>query len=145
MESLAKQTTVVSITDRLLATDIADYITEHCCTNKSRLSIPALSRHFGISPTRIKIVFKKYHQQSIHQYLLHKRMQIASTLLMETDAVVVAIKCGYNDYCNFCRDFKRIVGCKPTEYRCNFRLNQSAQNANLLNLNSFNYSKILYQ
>ena len=52
-------------------------------------------------------------------YLTHWRMQLAASLLRDSEAKVVdvALEVGYESEAAFCRAFKRIVGATPGAWR----------------------------
>jgi AraC-like DNA-binding protein len=64
-------------------------------------------------------LFKRYGQQSPHQYLLRQKMKHAANLLNDTQAKVqeVAYRLGFIDPFHFSRVFKRIFGVSPTEFQ----------------------------
>jgi AraC-like DNA-binding protein len=107
----------ISLADHLRVTEMVSYIHSNCCGSRELLSIAALSKKFAISPTRLKSLFRKQYGMSIHQFVLLQRMQQAAEALLLSNAISVSIQCGYNDYCNFCRDFKKIMGKSPNRYR----------------------------
>lgn len=84
-----------------------------------RLSLPQLSRHFGISPSHLSRLFKQETGCNFLQYLTRVRLQIARQLLTNTAASVheVSRLVGFQSHSYFCTVFKRQFGMSPTEYR----------------------------
>lgn len=73
----------------------------------------------GLSPFHFGRLFKEFTGQSPHQYLLLKRLELAATLLRETELRVteVALSVGFQDVTNFARAFRRHTGLSPSHYR----------------------------
>jgi YesN/AraC family two-component response regulator len=110
------ETSIISLTDHIRIREVTAFIESNCCGPREMLTIKSLSKRFAICPTRLKALFKKQHNRSIHQYILMSRMQHAGENLLHQNATIVASKCGYNDYGNFCRDFKKIMGTRPSNF-----------------------------
>lgn len=94
---------------------VVQYINEN---HTKELPLDALSRQFYISKYHLATEFKKYTGFSIHNFITKKRLTTAQILLnksMRLQDIVYA--CGFNDYSNFMRTFKREFGITPTEYR----------------------------
>lgn len=93
---------------------IIEYINENI---KSDLSLDFLSEKFFISKYHLLREFKKYTGYTIHQYIHKKRLIIAKRLLREGAQVTeVCVQCGFGDYSNFIRSFKRTFGISPKKY-----------------------------
>ncbi len=73
----------------------------------------------GMSSTKLKNVFKQFTGKTITDYILHKRADIASHLLLETDKSIeeVAAEVGFKTATGFATSFKKTVGVSPSEYR----------------------------
>jgi len=52
-------------------------------------------------------------------YIISCRIFYAQDLLRSTDLPIIDIasQCGFNDYANFTRQFKRLTGTSPSAYR----------------------------
>lgn len=83
------------------------------------LKLEQLSAEAGVSPRTLNRIFRKYFQISPHKYLIKLRMQRACQMLAweEFSIKETAISTGYPNALNFSTEFKRVMGCSPTEYR----------------------------
>ena len=90
------------------------YLNEHITTD---LTLDALAEQFYISKFHLSKLFKQYTGMSIYQYIIKKRITIARNLLLEGVSVTQAcLDCGFHDYSNFLKAFKREFGKNPREY-----------------------------
>jgi AraC-like DNA-binding protein len=82
-------------------------------------SLDHVARMVNISPWRLCHLFKKETGTTFAQYLRQLRMQEAKTLLEETFLNVkeIMIRVGVCDDSHFVRDFKRLFGLTPSQYR----------------------------
>lgn len=87
------------------------------------LSLDNISSKFYMSKYHLLREFKKYAGYSIHQYIHKKRLILSKSLLREGLQVTeVSIRCGFGDYSNFIRSFKKAFGESPKKY---FKSNQN--------------------
>jgi AraC-like DNA-binding protein len=78
------------------------------------LSLEKLSAKFYISKYHLLREFKKNIGYTIHHYIQNKRLIMARTLLQQNIKVTeVCMRCGFGDYSNFIRSFKREYGVSP--------------------------------
>ena len=84
-----------------------------------RLTISELSRSFRIAPTSFKECFRELYGQSVHAYILGRRMERASELLSSTNMPVfqIAEAVGYGSASQFGVEFKRRYQLSPLVYR----------------------------
>jgi AraC-like DNA-binding protein len=82
-------------------------------------SLPALSRHLGISETQLKSGFKSINGTTVLQYCINKRIDAARLLLNENKHSIseIADIVGYQDHSAFSRAFRRLSGCSPRDWR----------------------------
>lgn len=83
------------------------------------ISIDTLAGLCSISTSYFMSSFKKAVGFSAIEYLNHLRVKEACNMLTDTklDISEIAGSCGYNNLSNFNRQFKRVVGCSPRDYR----------------------------
>lgn len=87
---------------------------------ESDLGLDSLESKFYINRFYLSKLFKKSIGSSIHNYILLKRISKAKTLLSDGFSVTdTCTKCGFNDYSNFLKMFKRTVGVSPGKYKSN--------------------------
>lgn len=94
--------------------DVIAYLNAHIT---EEICLDALERQFYLSKFYLSRQFRRYTGISIYQYVIKKRLTIARDLLRSGDTVTQAYtKCGFGDYSNFLKAFKREFGCSPKEY-----------------------------
>ena len=73
--------------------------------------------HFSTS--YVRQVFKQILNETISEYIIRKRMELAGSLLKNTSLKIqeIAQECGYEDQRYFASSFKKFYGCTPTEYK----------------------------
>jgi len=78
-----------------------------------------MAQSVNLSPTRLCCLFKSETGTPPARYLRTLRMHDAATLLASTFLSVKEImtRVGFTDESHFVRDFKRIYGMTPTQYR----------------------------
>jgi AraC-like DNA-binding protein len=83
----------------------------------SDLSLDYISNKFYVSKYHLLREFKKYTGYTIHRYIQQKRLIMAKSLLKEGIPVTeVFVRCGFGDYSNFIRAFKKSFGLSPKKY-----------------------------
>ena len=81
------------------------------------LSLDELSRRFYISKFYLSKLFKRFTGMSLYQYIIKKRVTISRDMLLSGTSVTSAcMECGFNDYSNYLKAFKREFGCNPSEF-----------------------------
>lgn len=81
------------------------------------LSIENLSSKFYMSKYYLMHKFKKQTGYTIHNYIVQKRLLMANSLIKKGKAVTeVYIECGFGDYSNFVRGFKKMFGLSPKKH-----------------------------
>ena len=94
---------------------VAAYITEHLA---EPLSLDRLAGQFYVSKYYLNHRFKQATGLTLYQYILKKRLVAARNLLLEGErAMDACFRCGFNDYSNFRKAFKREFGKSPKEYQ----------------------------
>lgn len=86
---------------------------------RRELSLGEMARVVGLSPSRLRHMFKAQTGTTPTQFLKHLRMRAAKGLLQTTRLSVkeVMANVGVSDPSNFTRDFKRAHGLTPTQVR----------------------------
>lgn len=83
------------------------------------ITINELSAKCAISSSHFMNSFKKAVGCSAIEFLTHLRIKAACTALTETtnDISTISYSCGFNNLSNFNKQFKKITGRSPLEYR----------------------------
>jgi AraC-like DNA-binding protein len=83
----------------------------------SDLSLQFLAAKFYLSKYHLLREFKKNVGYTIHEYIQQKRLIMAKILLWGDMSVTeVCLRCGFGDYSNFIRSFKKTFGLSPQKY-----------------------------
>jgi AraC-like DNA-binding protein len=94
---------------------VLDYIDHHLDQD---LTLEMLERQVYMNRYYLSRLFRQSTGSTIHSYILMKRISRAKKLLHDGHNVTEACQMsGFNDYSNFIRMFKRIVGMPPGQYR----------------------------
>ncbi len=104
--------------------DTVRHIHEYMLANLGeKLTIGDLARKFRIAPTSFKECFREIYGESVHAYLLNRRMERAAELLRTTQLPVfqIAESVGYSSASQFGVEFKRRYSLSPLSYRKNVR------------------------
>ena len=83
------------------------------------ITIEALAREAGLSPSHFSRVFHATLGQTPYQFVMDYRIEKARAMLADTSRALidVALDCGFADQPHFSRIFKRLTGRTPKEYR----------------------------
>lgn len=95
-------------------------IKEYISSNLQRpLSVAAICRQFQTNRTTLQEWFREYWNSSVHAFILEKRMELARSLLCDTELPVklIALRCGYRKVHSFNKAFRRKCGFSPGQYR----------------------------
>ncbi len=95
---------------------VKDYIKEHI---SEELSVDTLAGYVHLNSDYLNRVFKKETGIPISKYMVTQKMEQAKWLLRHTDMPIseVAAALGYFNYSSFNRNFSKIVGRSPQEYK----------------------------
>lgn len=81
------------------------------------ITVKHLGEHFFLSESYICRIFKLATGTTINKYITARRISIAKSLLSTGSNInEVYSKCGFNDYSNFLKSFKKAVGVSPKKY-----------------------------
>jgi AraC family transcriptional regulator len=95
---------------------LVEYIEAHLGDD---LSIDAMAAEIDLSPFYLSRVFKAAVGQSLHQYVLDRRVERAKELLRETGTPIaeIALSAGFSSQSHLSNWFRRRVGVSPAAYR----------------------------
>lgn len=84
---------------------------------EGNLSLDALEKKFYITGSYLCQIFKQTTGSTLHEYIIYKRISRARQLLLKGESATNAsFKCGFADYSNFVRAFRKVTGFSPREY-----------------------------
>lgn len=83
------------------------------------LTLEDTARQFAFSRSQFSLLFPQHTGTTFKRYLAARRIGYAVTLLQTTDLSVqqIGILAGYGDHTTFYRNFTRITGRSPSDYR----------------------------
>ncbi|MEQ8689600.1 MAG: AraC family transcriptional regulator [Pseudomonadales bacterium] len=86
------------------------------------IPVSELASICGVSAHRLGVLFRETTGVSTQQYILKRRLEKASMLLLQTNESIglIAHKLGFHDQPHFTKQFKGIFGSSPIFYRKNF-------------------------
>jgi AraC-like DNA-binding protein len=98
---------LVAATKRFIQENLADTTQE------------SVAAHVGVSAIYLSVLFKEETGENFRDYLIAAKIHRAKKLLKETDSRIyeIALQSGYSDIKYFSKNFRRLVGCSPNEYR----------------------------
>jgi len=81
--------------------------------------ITEVAREVGVHPSHLARVFRQYLNESPGELLRRVRMDRATREVVLTNLPLkeIAKRAGFSDQAHFCREFRRIHGIAPLEYR----------------------------
>lgn len=112
----AKETKPLSLKDTEYLGAVAAYISDHFQTE---LPLEYLANIACMGTTKLKASFKQQYGCTITEYIRHRRLSHAETLLVSTDFTMLQIAktVGYSNGGRFARDFQKSTGLYPAEFR----------------------------
>ena len=83
------------------------------------LKVEDLARMVGSSASHLSAVFTREVGQSIHQYVLYRRIEVAKQLLRDSDLQItqLALDLGFSSSQHFAKQFRRVVGMSARQWR----------------------------
>jgi AraC family transcriptional regulator len=95
---------------------VLDHLGRHFGSN---ITIEALAREAGLSPSHFSRVFHRTFGETPYQFVMDYRVEQARKMLADPrqPLIDIALRCGFSDQPHFSRIFKRLTGQTPKEYR----------------------------
>ena len=83
------------------------------------LELPAVAAAAGVHPVHLAREFRRHFKCTVGEYVRRLRVDFARRELSQTNAplVTIALAAGFADQSHFTREFKRITGFTPRQYR----------------------------
>lgn len=108
-----KHSVLVDVPPHVLS--IVSYIHQHYA---EKIKMEDISAYVGCSATYASMIFKKYMNMSVYQYIINYRILKAAVMLKSDASVTDACyACGFGDCSNFIKTFKKIIGESPYQYK----------------------------
>jgi len=107
-----------------LANSVAAYLSGHM---DQHITIPELSKEFGVSDTHLKNAFKGVYGMPVFSYMRVRTMHSAAQLLIHTEKTIaeIAEEFGYSNTSKFSAAFQSVMGDTPGDYRrCHTKLSE---------------------
>jgi two-component system response regulator YesN len=104
----------------VLTEKVKRYLLENL--HDSQLSLNSIAQHFLINPCYLTVIFKKYNDCNVYNYLIKLRMEKAAELLRTSElrSYEIASLVGYNDSQYFCNSFRKYYSSTTSDYRKQF-------------------------
>lgn len=86
---------------------------------QKKISNKEIAEYFNYNPSYISRVFKQHTGQTLHNFILEFRLEIAKELLTNKNTPIGEIckQIGFTDFYHFSKTFKQKTGKTPSEYR----------------------------
>ena len=99
-----------------MVSDIRSYLTAHY---NEKTTLEHLADRFNLDPFYLQKLFKRYIGQSPLEHIIHLRMTRARSLLRTNTMSIseIAYTVGIENISHFARQFKKLEGVSPSQYR----------------------------
>ncbi|MDD6788707.1 MAG: helix-turn-helix domain-containing protein [Lachnospira sp.] len=100
----------------VLSYRILQYLDHHFSDD---ITVAGVAEHFYLSRHYISHIFKQTTGRGIMEYVISRRINRAQMLLTESALPVgrIAQECGYSDFAWFSKQFRKVTGQTPTQFR----------------------------
>lgn len=107
--------------EKLIAEDTFSFCMEHM---QEHYTIPFLAARAGVSPTKLKLVYRIVYGTSLFAHVRKEKILWAAHELALSNCRIIDIAeaCGYDNASKFSAAFSGVIGCTPKEYRIRVRL-----------------------
>lgn len=102
------------VTENVKINEIIRYLNTNI---QAELSLDMVADRFYTSKYYLTRQFKQFTGMTIYQYIIKKRLTISRDMLLSGIPVTSAcVECGFSDYSNYLKAFKREFGCNPRDF-----------------------------
>ena len=110
----------ITPTEKALAEETFAFCMEHL---QEHYTIAFLSGRAGVSPTKLKQVFRRVYGASLFAYIRRAKMDYAARELAKSNCRIIDIAeaCGYDNASKFSAAFRAVHGITPRAYRNQIR------------------------
>ena len=93
------------------------YLDEHLCD--AELRVGELATQYGCSEVYFRCEFRKCYRLSPIDYIKRRRVELACHLLQTQPLPIseIATRSGFDSISYFSAEFRKMIGCSPSEYR----------------------------
>lgn len=86
---------------------------------RQRLTVNHVAAEVGVHPFHLSRVFRRFHRQTVGEYVKQLRVRFACEQLSNPDATLagIALAAGFSDQSHFTRVFRQITGDTPGQFR----------------------------
>lgn len=93
-----------------------NYVSTHC---EQDINLENVSKLATMSKSHFCKLFKSITKTTFNNFLIEKRIEKATVLLSNTNLKILNVSqnCGFKDFSSFSRNFKKIIGVSPLNYR----------------------------
>lgn len=83
------------------------------------LTIQDMALCVGVHPVHLSREFRRRFGQTVGEYTHQVRIRFACSELITDNKTLaqIAMDCGFSDHSHFCRVFKQLIGCSPSQFR----------------------------
>ena len=82
------------------------------------LTLEELCTKFNLSKSQLSHRFSEYTNKGVYEYILYRRIIYAKELMYTGRSLTeISFECGFSDYSNFLRFFKKVTGMSPSAYK----------------------------
>lgn len=105
--------------DRALIARLETLLESHKLHHDPDLSLSRLARRLSVPSRRVSEAVNRQRGENVSQFVNRRRVEDAAALLLQSDrpAADVMLEAGFRTKSNFNREFRRITGRTPGEYR----------------------------
>ena len=97
--------------------ELTESVIEYIKTNSSTVTPRELSDIFFVSSDHLNRIFKKEFSMTINQYIILEKICNFERSAVEAGCVKeVSLQCGFGNYSNFIRTYKKYRGFTPGQY-----------------------------
>ncbi|MFO1252320.1 MAG: AraC family transcriptional regulator [Inhella sp.] len=86
--------------------------------SETRLTVAGLSQLAGLRPASFARLVRRIFGMGPMEFIVHNRVRAAALRLQGDESLAeIALGCGFYDQAQFCRQFRRVMGLAPSQYR----------------------------
>jgi AraC-like DNA-binding protein len=109
--------------DHQIALEIQNLLVQTTLAKDPNLTLSRLARRLGVSARAVSSAINRVHGKNVSQYINDIRIAEACKLLQKADVSITQViyECGFQTKSNFNREFLRVTGRTPRDWRKTFK------------------------